>query len=63
MELLETMAESCPCCGAAIELTIERSPVSQSYIEDCPVCCQPMLVNVAANDGGEIDLSLQPENG
>jgi hypothetical protein len=23
----------------------------QSYIEDCPVCCRPILISYAAHDG------------
>ncbi len=52
--MLETTAEvSCPYCGETITLFIDLSVESQSYIEDCSVCCQPMTVSYSA-EGGEL---------
>ncbi|MGH6610159.1 MAG: CPXCG motif-containing cysteine-rich protein [Burkholderiaceae bacterium] len=52
--MLETTAEvMCPHCGEAITLFIDLSVESQSYIEDCTVCCQPMTVAYTA-EGGEL---------
>jgi hypothetical protein len=31
----------------------------QSYIEDCPVCCKPMLVSYAASDGEVDELNVE----
>lgn len=36
----------CPWCGEMIELTIDCSAGDQSYVEDCQVCCAPMVVSV-----------------
>ena len=37
-------------------------PAEQDYVEDCQVCCRPMLVSVRyANDGG-LEVSLRDEN-
>jgi hypothetical protein len=30
---------------------IDASAGSQSYIEDCEVCCQPMQITIDADDG------------
>ena len=36
---------SCPYCGEPVELSIDESGGShQTYVEDCPVCCQPWQV-------------------
>jgi hypothetical protein len=52
--MLETTAEvSCPYCGEPITLLLDLSVESQSYIEDCSVCCQPMSVSYSA-EGGEL---------
>jgi hypothetical protein len=32
----------------------------QSYIEDCPVCCKPMLVSYTAVDGELAELNVEP---
>jgi hypothetical protein len=43
----ELLSLSCPYCGEAVELAIdEGSGRSQSYVEDCPVCCRPWQVEV-----------------
>ncbi len=42
---------SCPFCGEPITIVVDPSAGSQSYVEDCQVCCQPMQVHVEAEDG------------
>jgi cysteine-rich CPXCG protein len=35
-------------------------PVSeQSYVEDCPVCCEPMRVSYTAMDGEVAEFSVE----
>lgn len=42
---------SCPFCGEPITLVVDTSAGSQTYIEDCQVCCQPMQVTIEIDDG------------
>jgi hypothetical protein len=57
---VETSAEvMCPSCGETIELWLDLSVDSQTYIEDCSVCCRPMQVTYSA-EGGEL-LSIDVE--
>ena len=42
----------CPYCGESIELLVDISVSRQSYIEDCPVCCRPVTVQVQMNADG-----------
>ena len=37
----------CPYCGEAISLLIDDSLSSQEYVEDCHVCCNPILVRLS----------------
>ena len=46
MELLQSIERSCPYCGEMLELLIDCSVDEQCYVEDCAVCCQPMVVDV-----------------
>jgi hypothetical protein len=48
---LEERATRCPYCGEAISLLIDTSAGDQRYTEDCPVCCQPMVVEAEIEDG------------
>ena len=44
----------CPYCGERLIIVLDLSAGSQSYVEDCQVCCQPMQVSFSAEDG-ELD--------
>lgn len=49
----------CPYCGEPLELTVdEYGGRSQSYIEDCAVCCRPIEVRVSITKG-EVDVALR----
>lgn len=55
--MLETSTEiMCPHCGEMITLFVDLSVESQTYIEDCSVCCQPMEISYRAEDGELTDL-------
>lgn len=55
--MLETSTEiMCPHCGEMITLFVDLSVESQTYIEDCSVCCQPMEISYRAEDGQLTDL-------
>jgi hypothetical protein len=57
--MLETTAEvSCPYCGELITLFLDLSVETQTYIEDCSVCCQPMSVSYNAEDGALVGISV-----
>lgn len=44
--MLETQKCDCPYCGEPIELVIDPSMESQEYIEDCFVCCRPIIITL-----------------
>jgi hypothetical protein len=50
---------TCPHCGETILLFLDLSVESQSYIEDCQVCCQPMTVSYSAADGELHELQVE----
>ena len=61
--MFETTAEvSCPHCGETITLFLDLSVESQSYIEDCSVCCRPMTVTYSAADGELRDVQVEASN-
>ncbi len=37
---------SCPYCAETIMVRADLSAGSQSYVEDCQVCCQPILLTL-----------------
>jgi hypothetical protein len=52
---------SCPFCGELEEIYVDPGGGrSQTYTEDCPVCCRPRLVHVEpGEDGDEIRVWLE----
>jgi len=46
MNPLETYELDCPWCGESLEILVDLSAGDQRYVEDCQVCCAPMLVEV-----------------
>ncbi len=62
--MLEDATVTCPACWEEIVLELDLSAGSAVYTEDCPVCCQPMLVRLSVDeDSGEFTVSVEPENG
>jgi hypothetical protein len=37
---------------------VDLSAGSQSYVEDCQVCCQPMTVGVSVGEDGSLALQV-----
>lgn len=50
----------CPYCGEQAELDVDTSGSSrQSYVQDCPVCCQPWQVAVIRDRDGDWSATLR----
>jgi hypothetical protein len=55
-DALEDFVEvRCPYCDEPITVRIDLSAGAQSYVEDCQVCCQPMLLSVTVDGDGLLD--------
>ena len=53
---------SCPYCGEQIDLLVDCSAGHQDYVEDCSVCCRPIIVHVAVEDGEVTSIEGRAEN-
>ena len=53
---LETCAVQCPYCGETIEVDVEPLEETQSFIEDCTVCCRPIQYEATSNSSGELEI-------
>jgi len=42
---------TCPYCWQDISMVLDPSEAHQTYIEDCEVCCKPIEVEYAVDDG------------
>ena len=52
--MLDETTISCPYCGERIDLFLDVSAGSQSYYEDCSVCCRPINIHLDIDLDGEI---------
>lgn len=59
---LEEKKIDCPYCGETIDILIDSSIPQQNYIEDCQVCCQPIIFDVAVNTEGGATVQVFNEN-
>ena len=41
---------ACPFCAEPVLLQLDLTAGDQEYIEDCQVCCQPMLLRFSVVD-------------
>ena len=63
MEYMKTVTIQCPYCGALNEELIDCSiEVPSEYVEDCEVCCGPMVLTVFSVDGEEPAVGVRREN-
>ncbi len=53
---------SCPYCGEAISVLIDSSFPDQHYVEDCQVCCRPIVLDVLTDAAGDVAVQARSEN-
>ncbi len=53
--MVESAVIHCPYCGEAFETVVDLSAGSQSYTEDCAVCCRPIEVALTVDDEGNLE--------
>lgn len=49
----------CPYCDEAMRILLDLSAGDQSYVEDCQVCCQPMLLSYQCDEHALTDLQVE----
>lgn len=62
MPAVSEQSVSCPYCGEAITLLIDDSLPEQNYVEDCQVCCRPIVLDVSVDVDGDISVQARSEN-
>ncbi|MWV17221.1 CPXCG motif-containing cysteine-rich protein [Pseudomonas sp. L-22-4S-12] len=59
--MLEAQSYQCPYCGEEVEAVLDLSAGDQEYVEDCPVCCRPIVFDLRT-DGRDWTLHVRTEN-
>lgn len=61
--MLEEPSISCPYCGEIITVVVDTTIGNQRYVEDCFVCCQPIVLSLTIDGNGQIEsIEAEPEN-
>lgn len=59
---LRTAALQCPYCWERIDVLVDCSIEHQQYIEDCSVCCRPIIIDVVASEGEVLSIDGRSED-
>ncbi len=52
----------CDACGEEIIIPLDLTEgTSQTYVEDCPVCCRANTIHVHIDDDGDAQVWAEPE--
>ena len=62
MDRLEQETIVCPYCGESIDVLVDTSAEQQEYVEDCSVCCRPIMISIAIEDGDVVSVEGRAEN-
>jgi transcription elongation factor Elf1 len=62
VEPLQEKTINCPYCGENIEVLIDHQETGQQYIEDCQVCCQPIVFSITLDLDGNLQVRADAEN-
>ena len=62
MRALSEQPLECPYCGEPISVVVDLSLEDQEYVEDCQVCCRPMVVSISVDADGSATVSARYEN-
>lgn len=61
--MIDEVTVSCPYCGELFTAVVDYSAGGQEYIEDCFVCCRPILFHVMVDtDGNLTDVITRQDN-
>lgn len=60
--MLPLVQVSCPYCGEPIELAVDDSAGDQAYVEDCPVCCRPIVVEARVDDDAGVEAIVRRDD-
>ena len=62
MNGLEAVNIRCPYCWEVTEITVDCSVSSQEYVEDCEVCCRPIVMNIGLSEEGIPSVDVKRES-
>ena len=62
MTKVQTTRIQCPYCWQQIEVVVDCSVERQEYVEDCSVCCRPIVITVISSEGEIVRIEARSED-
>ncbi|HTN33445.1 MAG TPA: CPXCG motif-containing cysteine-rich protein [Marinobacter sp.] len=62
MSALDSVLIQCPYCWETLDISVDPSVPEQEYVEDCQICCQPILIHVTFDDNLTPQVDARAEN-
>ena len=62
MPALDSVMIQCPYCWEMLDISVDPSVEEQEYVEDCQVCCNPILISVLISADGTPQVEARAEN-
>jgi len=62
MSEITEQSVGCPYCGETITILVDGSLPEQQYIEDCQVCCRPIVFDVSVGPDEDVAVAARAEN-
>ncbi len=62
MSALDSVLVQCPYCWETLDISVDPSVADQEYVEDCQVCCQPIVVHVVLDENLTPTVDVRAEN-
>ena len=59
---LPSLAITCPYCWEIISIEVDDSALPAQYVEDCSVCCRPILIHAGVDADGTVSATATAEN-
>lgn len=53
----------CPWCGERFDTLADGSAGDAEYVEDCQVCCRPVVLRLLVDDDGDVQVRATREGG
>lgn len=59
---IDSARVQCPYCWERFEIVVDCSVESQEYIEDCEVCCRPIIFDINIDGDGKPGIIARSED-
>ena len=60
--VIQSKTITCPYCWESIEIALDLSVDEQQQVEDCSVCCRPIVIRYSAAEGELVALDVVAEH-